>query len=120
MSTTILNRESTTYGTTVEMGLIQCCNCGVPFAIPQQLKNEFLDDSTKSFYCPHGHSQHYGNGEKQRLKNLLLKRENELAQVTTAKIQMENQLKKVANGQCPCCGKTFKHLARHMKNKHQQ
>lgn len=58
--------------------------------------------------------------EAEKLQETVRQKENQIAQLQTAKIQLENQLTKVAAGKCPCCGKTFKLLQKHMANKHPQ
>lgn len=102
-----------------------CCECGIPFMMPKDYQNDLLK-TKRNFYCPNGHSQHYiGETEAEKLKRQLQQKENDLAQLGTAKIQLEDQLnkanrklKRVNEGKCPCCDKTYKHLAAHMKNKH--
>lgn len=39
-------------------------------------------------------------------------------QLGTTKAQLTKTKKRVSNGVCPCCNRTFKQLARHMENKH--
>lgn len=111
---------------TTDMVAECCCNCGIPFLIPDNYY-KMLKRTGVSFYCPNGHGQHYsvGETEAQKLKRQLQQKENELAQATSSKIQLENQLnkankklKQVAAGQCPCCDKTYVHLANHMAKKH--
>lgn len=99
-----------------------CISCGIPFGIPLNYRDR-LKETHESFKCPNGHGQYYpGESEKEKLSRELRKKENELAQKIAANIQLDNQLTKIkkdlSNGKCPCCGKTYKHLANHMKNKH--
>lgn len=106
----------------VTLQRITCCSCGIVYAIPQTFQQE-VRDNHQTFYCPNGHRQWYpAESESEKLLKLLRQRENELAQKVTANIQLDNQLTKIkkdiAVGKCPCCGKTFKHLANHMARKH--
>lgn len=40
--------------------VVQCCSCGVEYAIPRVLHRELLDAREgKSAWCPNGHSWHY-------------------------------------------------------------
>lgn len=102
-----------------------CVSCGVPFLIPVNFRNILLE-SHRRFFCPNGHGQSYcGETEAEKLKKQLQNKESQIAQLATSKVQLENQLNKanakltkVAEGKCPCCGKLYKHLANHMKNKH--
>jgi hypothetical protein len=123
MTTKDLAGRLTTFSLTMVTEV--CINCGIPFGIPRNYQKRLMD-TNETFCCPNGHRQHYVNkSESQILKDKLRQKENELAQTTAAKIQIENQLDKankklqqVHEGQCPCCYKTYKHLAAHMKNKH--
>lgn len=114
----------------------QCCNCGVTFAIPQQLMNE-LSETHKDFYCPNGHSQRYidkTEAQKQReradrLQRLVDAREEDIrfeqrrldterkAHAAT-KGQLTKTRKRVGNGVCPCCNRSFANLQRHMSGQH--
>lgn len=110
--------------TTIKLITEECCNCGVMFAMPQELKNELVN-TKRTFYCPNGHSQHYSRSEIDRLKENLARYERELAQKSVEKIQLEDaleksirKLKRVHNGSCPCCNRSFKNLQRHIATKH--
>lgn len=106
-----------------------CCVCGLTFALPHYLNKKRLEDH-KSFYCPNGHSQTYvGETEVEKLQKQLAERdravqfERNRAERMTAelakKARAEKHLKRrIANGVCPCCHRTVKQLAAHMKTKH--
>jgi hypothetical protein len=123
MTTQDLAGEITSYSLTMVTEV--CINCGIPFAIPKNYQERLREKHT-NFFCPNGHTQYYpGESDTEKLARQLRERDNQLAQTATAKIQLENQLneanrklKKVAAGQCPCCNKTYKHLASHMNKKH--
>lgn len=110
---------------TTEM-VAECCTiCGITFLMPKNYVS-MLRETHNTFYCPNGHHlYYYQKTDAEKLKDRLRQKENELAQATTAKIQIEVQLDKaneklnrVASGQCPCCDKKYKHLASHMASKH--
>ena len=120
-----------------------CINCGVRFAMDEAYNNRKLDDHT-DFCCPNGHQQHYtGEREVDRLRketeNLRMQLANSRswAQAETQRTEearrqaaaargvatkMRKQRDKiqarVKHGVCPCCKRTFKQLAAHMKGKH--
>lgn len=112
-------------GFSIEATTVVCCRCGIPFSIPLDYENK-LRQSRERFYCPNGHTLVFnGLSESEKLKQRLDQKQNELAGITAQKIQLENQLtkankklKSLTEGKCPCCDKTFKHLANHMKNQH--
>lgn len=117
------------YQKTITMVTEICCNCGVAFGLPSDLQEQFKRDKEKYFYCPNGHSQHYSKSREEILKEQyekkLLQKDNELSQLTTSKIQLENQLNKtnndlnrLKNGVCPCCKRSFKGLHEHIKKQH--
>lgn len=123
MTTQSLAGQMTTFS--IEAKTVVCSECGIPFSVPDSYQKR-LRSTHETFYCPNGHGQWYpAKSKTEILEEKLRQKENELAQTTTARIQIESQLnkaqkklKRVAEGQCPCCDKTYKHLAAHMKNKH--
>lgn len=105
---------------------IDCCTCGILFCVPEDLKSMWLKHPGRSFYCPNGHSMHYtGKSDAQKLKEKeaqldFERRKNE--QLKNSERSLKGQITKLKNrskaGVCPCCNRTFKQLARHMKSKH--
>ncbi len=116
---------NTTYTT------IDCPNCGILFAITQELEERRRGDG-KSFYCPNGHSMSYHGSTSEKLKkerdrsaNLVARLDQERARRDAAersraavKGQLTKVKKRVANGVCPCCNRSFSDLADHMATKH--
>ena len=116
-----------------------CISCGVHWAMPLVYTNH-RRETHEPFYCPNGHGQCYQKSEKdkeiavkaaeiERLKRQLEWKENSLrsanAMVDTAhrsnaalKGMITKERKRVGNGVCPCCNRTFKQLAAHMACKH--
>lgn len=126
--------------TTVTVVLIgeTCILCGVVFGL-NDAHQRALKETGDTFYCSNGHGMVYGNPLKKRIEKLeaQLKQEEEEREYWRRSCQAEekdhkatkNQLrgtkatltktkKRVGNGVCPCCNRTFKQLARHMENKH--
>jgi hypothetical protein len=106
----------------VDFHVEECCNCGVAFAMTDQLYTERHKDKA-TFYCPNGHGQHYvGKTDKQ----LLVEAEERSRQAIQAerdqRLAAERELKRIQDrskgGACPCCKRSFVQLARHMKTKH--
>ena len=122
---------SVTFQESVTLVQEQCCNCGVIFAMPQQLADSRRKDHG-SFYCPNGHGQHYtAKSEAEQYKAQLEQEKREAANLREraivaerAKTRAENALSKVkkraAAGVCPCCNRTVSQLAQHMKSKHSE
>jgi len=106
----------------------ECCNCGIAFGMPEDFRKRKLREGG-SFYCPNGHGQHYRETDEKKLKRQL-SREKAIHDQTIAslretkgKLRAEKghrtRLKKrINNGVCPCCNRSFQNLHNHMKNQH--
>ncbi|QNJ57961.1 hypothetical protein SEA_HITTER_64 [Gordonia phage Hitter] len=113
-----------------------CCSCSVQFAMPTELRNRRLRDH-EAFWCPNGHRQWYvGKTEEQKLRERLEREERRAAnaeenvrierashaatkgRLTATKGQLTKTKKRIANGVCPCCHRSFVNVARHMNSQH--
>jgi len=109
-----------------------CFKCGCVIALPAELMRNRRNDH-ESFYCPNGHGQHFtGKATEEQLREQLsaaqtrestAKREAEYQrkraeEELTKRHAAEGKLRRVKNGVCPCCKRTFINLKRHMKGKH--
>lgn len=114
---------------TEQLVVEHCCACGMAFAMSADYERRRRDDH-RNFYCPAGHIQHYtGDTEEQRqrkradrLERQLANRDEDLRATRASLIATKGVLTKtkrrVANGVCPCCTRTFANLQRHMANQH--
>lgn len=111
---------------------ITCGECGISFCVPRHWRDSRVEDK-KDFYCPNGHCRAYIESNKDRqLREQLEKieslqrqvkwREDSLDRANKSNIALKGQLtkerKRVGNGVCPCCNRTFKQLSAHMAQKH--
>lgn len=123
--------------TTVIVTLVAetCCNCAVVFGITEGQRDR-LRRTGDWFYCPNGHRQHYTKTEADLLKERLARVEQERDRARANAVHYRDQAdaeerahratkgqvaklrKRVANGVCPCCNRTFANVGRHMKTKH--
>jgi hypothetical protein len=106
-----------------------CCACGALFAMSTEFQQQRRRDRS-SFYCPAGHGQHYtGKPTEQQLREQaewleqqLASREEDLRAERVSHAATKGQLtktrKRVGNGVCPCCHRSFQQLARHMSGQH--
>ncbi|HET9678959.1 MAG TPA: helix-turn-helix transcriptional regulator [Gammaproteobacteria bacterium] len=99
-----------------------CCTCGIQFAMTDAFHKRRLDDK-KIFYCPSGHAQHYtGKSEEQRLREQLKQQQIRANVLTEEKDEISrtyNRMRRrVKEGKCPCCEKTFPNLFQHMRSQH--
>lgn len=118
------------------------CTCGLVFAVPSDVRLRWRE-SGASFHCPMGHSLSYTDSEAAKLRKELAaeKKRKEWAEqeaknaraaadsegerrkqaehrLSAAKGAMTRLKKRVQHGVCPCCHRTVKQLAAHMKTKH--
>lgn len=132
MAITVFNKEAIEYGSIVNLETIVCYSCGVPFAIPDNLKRHF-HETKESFYCPNGHRQCYTKSTEDFLREKLQQQaekskielermERQRNDAIKDRIVLKGKLTKVnnriKNGVCPCCNRTFQDLQMHMKTKH--
>jgi len=112
---------------------VNCGQCGGVYAINERYREEKANVGG-SWTCPYCNTGwgYSGNSENSRLEkeNQRLRKQKEWAE--QAKKNQENQtraykglatraknkLARTKVGVCPCCNRTFKQLASHMKNKH--
>jgi hypothetical protein len=122
-----------TWSTTIKA--VVCGDCRMPFGLPENLYNARRADGGQ-FCCPNGHFICWGDNETKRLKEEkeilerrlkwaredgTYQRELRLAAERKAAAQkgVTTKLKKrIANGVCPCCQRSFADLHRHMKGQH--
>ncbi len=113
-----------------------CCTCGIDFAMTCAHEDR-LRETHEWFYCPHGHKQCYtGKTDAENLRvelaatvaslersraygrrrgEMLHHAERRLSATKGVVTRIKNR---VSKGVCPCCNRTFKDLARHMKTRH--
>lgn len=112
-----------------------CPVCGITYAGPAR----FFEDkrsTKKSWWCPNGHSLSFTKSEADELREKLAeeKRNAEFwrsrtntaqadadharAQANGYKGALTKVKKRVGNGVCPCCNRSFVDLGRHMATKH--
>lgn len=120
---------------TVEMKVLTCCHalCGMVFAVPKWWEISRRQDHSW-WFCPNGHTQHFG-GESDSEKAIRLQKKAELdaqasinearhAQLVAEKerdsaIRSKRKIeRRISKGVCPCCNRTFEDLHRHMSTKH--
>jgi len=116
---------------TARVSIINCSECQAPIALTNESQ---LRDNHKSFMCPNGHDQAFLGGSKAEREateaKAALAKEIQRREIAEREAAMEKNLrvkadkeytrkmKRVANGVCVCCNRTFQNLARHMKTKH--
>ncbi len=131
MSVEVLNFEDQQFGVPVDLAVINCGRCGGVYAILERVRR-YNQEHGGHWNCPYckvswGYSETASGIERlrrqveweskrrqwaeQKAKTAEARRRAEKAAKTRLK-------KRVAAGVCPCCNRTFKQLAAHIKRKH--
>ena len=114
--------------------VVSCYTCGVRFGIGSDLYRRVVTDAAGSVHCPAcGKLTCWNESQDQkRIKELEKKLAWEMSEVARQK-EARDMAEKTASGLkghvtrlknrasagvCPCCNRTFKQLAAHMKTKH--
>ena len=133
-------KEGQRFATSVDMVVVSCPTCSITYALPERLYLAAHDDYPGgrknggwSVYCPMGHEWHYVctsvraklKDERARTARLTAQLDQTHASLTAqrgaatrARNERDQIKRRVAHGVCPCCGRTFKQLARHMASQH--
>lgn len=125
--------------------VVSCASCGVVYAIPasfdrsaREWTGDRVDGRGWAICCPFGHTWHYvgGQTEAEKLRDRLASERDRAGRLASQRDQLEASLRgtranaartrkelkavksRVAAGVCPCCNRTFKQLAAHMKRQH--
>jgi predicted nucleic acid-binding Zn-ribbon protein len=110
-----------TYTEIVTLQETVCKSCGVTHALPSKLL-EGLQQTGGYYYCPNGHRWGWGDSEEDRLRKELKRIQTELIQVKdqlqASERETKRHKKRIANGVCPCCHRSFVQLQRHMQTQH--
>jgi Zn finger protein HypA/HybF involved in hydrogenase expression len=114
-----------------ELEKLTCGECGIIFAVPPHWLNARREEKENngSFYCPNGHSRQFRVTDVDRLKKELEaeKKKVEWAnaradradrEAAAARGQATKLRKRIQNGVCPACQRSFQNLRRHMATKH--
>lgn len=133
MSTTEYANDVSAGITTVET--FDCSSCGLVYGMDARFVARRRADG-RTFYCPNGHPQAFTRSEldltRERLERANRRLDSAEAQMVherdqrqaaersarAYKGQVTKIRRRVGNGVCPCCQRTFADLGRHMAGKH--
>lgn len=113
----------------VTLKTIECYRCAMVFAMAASFYDRRVNDR-ETWYCPAGHPQHFnGLTAEQKLRDELERQRQmlEAEQARAASMRRERDRvakahsrmrRRVMNGVCPCCNRTFQNLLEHMKTQH--
>jgi len=103
-----------------QLHLVECWACQMMFGVTSYFESRRREDH-QTFYCPAGHGQVWAaetDLEKERRKSQMLA--DQVRMEREERLKVERKLKRVHNGTCPHCNRSFANLARHMKSKHEK
>lgn len=131
MGSSVIRQPGETFAGYSELETKACAVCGVLYAAPALLFEKKFQNGG-DWYCPNGHNLHFVETVKQKLERE--RREHEATrdlleheqrshartrgEVTKLRRKITAIEQRIANGVCPCCNRTFKQVAAHMKRKH--
>jgi ssDNA-binding Zn-finger/Zn-ribbon topoisomerase 1 len=113
----------------LEFEVVMCSACGTPMALEVDYLARRRDDHG-TFYCVNGHTQYFpGKTEAEKLREQLAERGREMDGVlerlsraererVAAEAEFAKTKKRIHNGVCPECKRSFANVANHMKSKH--
>lgn len=123
----------------VKLERIKCGGCGLVYAVDQDWVDA-RQASGDGFKCPNGCCRVFREKDADRIKRemqaqleaerrrremaeRIATHESQLRQIAerrraTAQGQITKLKKRLGNGTCPCCNRTFQQLAKHMACKH--
>lgn len=136
MAATVIRGKTLTYFN--EQLIIETCfECAMPFAMSATFRDKRLRDG-KTFHCPAGHLQHYTRRKEREqeledqlrrakdsesfYRNQAMRNRQEANHERRSKAAYKGHLtrikKRIANGVCPCCRRSFQNVQRHMEGQH--
>jgi len=115
---------------TDEVQVIEMSGCGHTIYM-SKIHNENVRKTHESFFCTYcGRTNYYPHKTKEeKLRAQLNATRDQLETIRHQRDRAEYKRRaekgaktriknRIANGVCPCCNRSFKNLAAHMKNKH--
>jgi hypothetical protein len=109
--------------------VVRRCWCGIRHAIPSELDTEINRNPKQSAYCPVGHSYVAATPEIEQLRADVAFWQRQAA-TADAEIEAEKRRsaalrghltrlrRRIANGVCPCCKRSFSNVRNHIRTQH--
>lgn len=120
-----------TVATTTHLVVIDCAACGVVFGVTVAF-DENRRETGNSFHCPNRHSLSYDSTQERELRQLrnqvdrlrddraYWKSRHEKTERSRSAIKghLTRTKRRIANGVCPACNRSFHDVREHMATKH--
>lgn len=106
----------------IQLEVRECPDCSILYGVPLGFIKNRRNDHVL-FYCPNGHGRYFPqmNDEEKLRKQLTeaMARETRLKEELVAKEKETKRIqRRIKNGVCPDCKRTFSNLKRHMESEH--
>lgn len=113
----------------LSLTVIECGTCGITYGVPEGWRKE-REQTHTPFSCPNGCRRVYlaksqldlareetrmVQAKLNEAQHARLVKEREYDKLVRQHGQLE---RRVSNGTCPCCSRSFPNLAKHMQSKH--
>ncbi len=109
---------------------IECFKCGLPVAVTRHQERQF-DEHGLVVYCALGHQTIRRKSDLQEAEEKLMDAQSQVRRVEMERDSASHMLdaeinnrrkleKRIHNGVCPHCQRSFVNLQRHMKGQHQK
>lgn len=119
----------------MELEAKSCPSCGLVYGVPKdwfaaKSRQHDRGDKDVQWFCPNGHATVFSREaesvvlrrEVERYKQQMARLEQEAADAIAAegraKAEIRRQARRAVAGVCPCCNRTFRQLATHMRHMH--
>jgi hypothetical protein len=120
---------------TATLEIFTCPVCGIHYGVPPNYARQRRMDG-KDWHCPNGHQLTFGKSEleivreelqrerqaldqeKARVRDLKEQRDRVQESLAKEKESAKRLKRRIGNGVCPCCKRSFDNLKRHMATKH--
>lgn len=117
------------YTEIITMVKVHCAKCQILFGVTDDFKERRQDDHDE-FFCPRGHNNYWPqDSDKDKLKKELAKSKEQYQRerierqfheksAKAFKGKVTQIKKRIGNGVCPCCNRSFKNVRRHIGLQH--
>ncbi len=77
----------------IDFTIIECCNCGVLFAVSEELRLNWLK-TKDTFHCPNGHPQSYTKSTAETLQEKLNAKDKQMVEMNDKIYSLQAELNK--------------------------
>jgi hypothetical protein len=111
-----MSGEMVSFTRPMDLVVVQCCSCGIEYAIPQLLKKELLAEKAgKNTWCPNGHAWHFtGKTAEQKLREAQQERDAAVAALRAERAKPKVYETSAPRDECLVCHRKYIRLSTHL------